>query len=475
MKNKNLLLSASLLLGLFSQAPAFGQDSIDDYPVAYNNCNVQVNLANTGSEDGAIPKYYMSRNCKTLYLMPPSIGTITAEVSLTQGNLDRYCRVMEVDNDTYLLKQKRLKNIQSKLLDHEINDTLTEDQVRRLEQTSERLSGDVAELVDKFSRVEAGRAYMSIEAGITEDYFSDFVLNNQHIVHQGIKIVEMDIDRGFLSVPKLTDSVGPAIIGLSVSGQPAIVEHENEFSRTYMMHNRAGAQIVFGLGRGCELNKRIKEAEDRGRPIDVSEIGRMFVADLAPNYFYQASLSSIASYKATLLSKDFVNLFYDQYQRKSKFSHSNIVNVIFQGNLVSLSNVTFDEGRALSPADKEKFLEVIHTEVRNRFANQIVEKMKQLKLVENINPDTDLAAPSNGTERRYAGMVRKCSSSSFLGVRHSSSCSDVPIYRTVDVSGRLNNDFRQGIATRIHLEETLSQNGFYTVSGSTNFKYKGDE
>lgn len=461
-------MKSSLLLGLaiaFTSAKALASPitgEADNYPVNFARCNYIVNAPENS-------KYIFSRDCKTVYILPPSIGAFRAAVGLDDAVLKHMCPLFEMAGEQ-VLEKARLQNTARRritVLESLANPTQKElAELDRLTKLTERLQQEIYQMGDPFREVEGGKASFALQADVPQSLIKEFYSENQNLVYdKRIKFEPLPVSLGYLSITNYQASPSikvPSALAIFANGIP--LDPTGKSGNTYKIKSSMAGQIVMGLGKACTLYDRRNSARAKGRELSAGELGQEFITEIAPTFSYAYPVMSTVSYKARIDTIRATELFFRMDKTKTQFHVSEFASLLGQGTASDAFQMEIDLGdlgdRYTSQEDRQKFLAALTMDVRNRLTEKFVRELASVDLVK-YEAEPPAKVPEPGYKQEPVGTVRRCSSDSFLGITYATSCRDEVVTRTVPVAGTLEDvtkkvqDFKISVSEEVKIRELV--------------------
>jgi hypothetical protein len=460
-----------LLLTMVS-VPTLAQTYVeaDNYPVNFNHCDYQlVEPAGSGG-------YRLSRDCKTVYVLPGAIGRFTAEVRLSDSVLKHNCTSFELIQEYYLSKSLAVRKTQERLFELEAAGT-NKKEIARLQAIVDRLQNELREVKDPFRDVSGGQAYIKMDAGVTTELVEQFTVKNIFVVtSRNIKVVPMPIRNGYLTFTEYTPAAEtkfPSTLAVHVNG--VLVKGEGTNQNMYRTTSSMGGHLVLGMSLACDLYKKQTEMAKIGREPTPVEIGKTLISEIAPTFSYSYPMMSTLKYDATLDIKRATELVLDTTKIKGEFRLSQYTEMLGRGKATDIFRMDIDLGelgdRFTNKEKRESLLNEMTAEVRDRLTIKFMRELASIGLVE-YKPLPIGEVPNPGFDNIPVGTVRTCSQESFMGIPTSRSCRDHIVTRRVPVNGELKDILRKFQDFNISVAEHLSLHELVLNLGNVIFSTK---
>ncbi|MGE0763882.1 MAG: hypothetical protein AB7N80_11440 [Bdellovibrionales bacterium] len=453
MRKTMLTLATMALLPHLAQAEISPAEA-DNYPVNFARCNYVVTVP-----EGA-GGYLHSRDCKTVYVLPSAKGIFRAQVQLSETLLQNTCSAFELRQRDYLQKSKLLLQAQEKLNELELTGQ-NQREIERLYKLTERLQNELQKMEDPFRDVEGGKAKFDLQAGVTRQALQGYYNANQQLVYsKQIKFEPMPVQNGYLTMTEYRPNDKTKFpSALAVYANGILVKSEGSEQNIYKMKSAMSGQIVLGMSKACDLYARKKSARDRGITLDEDELGSGLISELAPTFSYTYPVMSTVRYEAVIDVNRATELLLDVQKVKSQFKVSEFAQMLGRGTAGDIFRMEIDLGdlsdRFTTAEDRQTFLAELTADVRNRLSEKM---LRELELVSVVKFEKEHAGevPNPGYEAQPIGVVRTCSSQSFLGIKVRSSCQDRVVTRTIPIDGRLEDTIKKIQDFQISVSEQVS-------------------
>lgn len=437
--------------------PALGQES---YPVLRpKGCN-QIIKVPAGSNG----QYYLSKDCKTAFILPKEITPMGISDLRTSANVE------EFHCDLALEQAKRIPKAhkQMSLLEERLNN-LTLRREERLAKTTDPVEEDQIsktydpkiEAADKAIK-EYFKILLDLEKGLPYSILEGAVVNVQMALDQasdvnafqelnketGIRFQAARIQSGVLSFAISGEdgkAEGLSILEAKIPGINADVANRFSDSRHLIANGGASGIIMLNQPSVCKMVRRLnKDVFDDTLLTNET----MSSAGFTANYIYEVPVSTDITFlfQANSTPKD-IRAAFEGKITKGQFTQEDISSVLYSGSLVNDLYVKYGDGgiptsvignlikddEMLNSEDEKNVFTNLFDHALEIYLAQMVEKMKTMNLItESVLSDI---TPVEGKEVIEDRVMKKCRWKTNWGGRPKRKCSNYVVHDRVFHNG----------------------------------------
>ncbi len=393
----NVLMILTAAFGMGNSLPA---TATINYPFVAPNCSIAIVQPDNASG------YYMSEDCKQVYVLPPAEGTVNIVAAEPSSNMDQ-C----TDYDYAIKEKARINVMLSSLRDRLVSKGLNPAQIEEIKNQIQFLKEERITMFDDLKDVPTTTIQVVYRRPNVNSWIGNYLQFNPNLgAEKGIRFFPAPIAESYVSfTAKQSDGdshpVSP-VLSANIKGLHAVNSKTGEFEMDVVkMNGSMSGQIVLGLAGACQY---------RNKPVSES-----VAAYLVSNITYTVPVMSWAGYVATLNSDTAIRNLVHSWQNRTHFSVSEASDFVSTGTAGTAFSFEVTDFLESSPFDEEaraNFFAERMAAAQERLTNRLLEQMATAGFLE-MNEKIDKAtAPEPG----YIDEVmsgRSCSKS-FFGLRN---------------------------------------------------------
>lgn len=404
--------------------------------------------------EGASP-FYRSETCKTVFVLPPQMGTIEYRINTASAN-DADCDDLKTMRKDKRLLYDRYKKIQEAAA----KDGVSVERLAIYERQMELLKNSMNDLehaMVKLSGTEGARMDVKLASNFSEEV-NRYQMANQLLFAQGTRFENAPIAESYVSFDsgeKEAKDTRPAVIRTSIPSIQVRGVESAPGSDSRIMNGSLSGTVYLGLNAIC--NMRDQQGATSIGKTDFSAAN--LEAFIPANLTYSVPVLSSYSYEASLDYKMVVEDLFKQWElRPDQFTVNAIKNQLISAegsNKISWKFTAYElQDRGLTSTDLKEIEAREKEAVFADWARQIADVLVQMEILKREAPIAIPAPPAGSVAETYYREV--CQSKSFLGVRYSHRCWEEP-YTVVRVrAGEANNVIEKLTRLNMKFEEKVS-------------------
>lgn len=410
-------ITLALLAGLTLGKAVHAQPNthINNYPVTAPNCNVAVSQPDNSSG------YYLNDTCKVGFVLPPKSGVVRVESVNAIGNLEMCPGLSKAR-----LRVAKYQDQVDKLLDRLATARLSAQEQEEIRKNIALINGIIGQQVEPFDGVPAATAQVSYTYPSTDEWIGQFYRLNPNIgADYGMKFVPAKISEGILVFSAIDQIEGKVklspVVKANIPGMHPAGSDPTKLTGTAIVANGdSSGQVILSLAGACGSKiEKMKEV--------TADDAQDFAANLVANVTYVVDVMGSVGYVATLDSDIALTNWTKSISNKTQFSKDEAAELFSAGEAgVAFQFTVKDFGSHSTDEDKANFYAKTRDEARTRLASALVDQMELAGFLEMNAAAPRADAPAPGTVDEVRTRTECHSSSGFLGIGGSSSCSQVP-------------------------------------------------